>query len=332
MRIHTLLILAVMTVPNLAIAQSRAIPMDDDWGTRQVRSTSATNTNSTSTEPDSRTLLGLVLAPSGTDRDTLGLLVTAVTKSSPAERAGIDEGNRLAEINGIDLRVQPSDVGDRNAGDVPQRALAKALRSVRPGDDVSLRVFGAGRMRSVNLQAAGASPPVLPKISLGTGSDRTPPPASLADVVQTISTVQAQLRRIAQNDAPDAVAETLSWADRDLNELQRRLRDAQTTRQKRSEERSGGEQSGTAEIRGLRVSPVSDDLAAYFGEAARSGLLVVETDGSWSPLRAGDIILTVNGVAVDRAQLAKLSDSRSRTRVQVLRRWRQLTLTLNERS
>ena len=329
MRIHTLLVLAVMTTPSLAVAQSRAIPMDDDWGARQVRSTS--NTSSANTEPDSRMLLGLVLAPSGTDRDTLGLLVTAVTKSSPAERAGIDEGNRLAEINGIDLRVQPSDVGDRNAGDAPQRALARALRSVRPGDDVSLRVFGAGRMRSVNLQAAGAPPTGLPKISLGMGGDKTPPPASLADVVQTISTVQAQLRRIAQTDAPDALAETLAWADRDLNELQRRLRDAQTALQKRSEERSGGEQSGTTEIRGLRVSPVSEDLAAYFGEAARSGLLVVETDGSWSPLRAGDIILTVNGAAVDRAQLAKLSESRPRTRVQVLRRWRQLTLTLNER-
>jgi S1-C subfamily serine protease len=328
MRIHTLLIVAVMSVPSLAVAQSRAIPMDDDWGTRQVRSTSISGTT---TEPDARALLGLVLASSGTDRDTLGLLVTAVTKSSPAERAGIDEGNRLAEINGIDLRVQPSDVGDRNASDAPQRALAKALRSVRPGDDVSLRLFGGGRMRSVNLQAAGAAPPVLPKISLGMGTDRTAPPASLADVVQTIATVQAQLRRIAQNDAPDALAETLAWADRDLNELQRRLRDAQTAIQKRSEDRSGGEQSGTAEIRGLRVSAVSDDLAAYFGEGARTGLLVVETDGSWSPLRAGDIILTVNGAAVDRSQLAKLAESRPRTRIQVLRRWRQLTLTLNER-
>lgn len=326
MRIHTVLILAALSAPTLiASAQSRATPIDDDWGARSTRIVTG--------EPDSRALLGLIVAPSGTDRDTLGLLITAVTKSSPAERAGIDEGNRLAEINGIDLRLQPSDVGERSAGDAPLRALTRALRSVRPGDDVSVRVFGAGRMRSVTLQAAGAPATTLPKVSLGLGVDRTPP-ASLADIVQTISMVQSQLRRLSQNDAPDALTETLAWADRDLNELQRRLREAQAALEKRqrdADDRPRSELAGDTEIRGLKVSSVSDDLAAYFGESARSGLLVLETDGSWSPLRVGDIILTVNGVAVDRAQLRQAADSRSRTRLQILRRWRQLTVVLNER-
>ena len=39
-------------------------------------------------------------------RDTLGLLVTEVTSGEVAEKARIEEGDRLASVNGTDLRLQ----------------------------------------------------------------------------------------------------------------------------------------------------------------------------------------------------------------------------------
>jgi len=50
-------------------------------------------------------ILGATVSTSGTERDTLGLLVSAVTPGGPADRASIDPGNRLAEVNDVSLRI-----------------------------------------------------------------------------------------------------------------------------------------------------------------------------------------------------------------------------------
>ncbi|MDP9121754.1 MAG: PDZ domain-containing protein, partial [Acidobacteriota bacterium] len=63
-------------------------------------------------EPDHRAALGIAPMSTGTLRDTLGLLISSVTKGSPADKAGLEEGNRIAAINGINLRANAADIED----------------------------------------------------------------------------------------------------------------------------------------------------------------------------------------------------------------------------
>ena len=63
-----------------------------------------------------RAVIGATVASTGTVRDTIGIFVQAVTKSGPAEQAGIIEGDRIAAINGVSLRVAPADLEDGAVG------------------------------------------------------------------------------------------------------------------------------------------------------------------------------------------------------------------------
>src|SRR6202140_3327663 len=62
-----------------------------------------------------RAALGLELRTTGTRRYTLGVFVEAVTPKGPAETAGIIEGDRIASINGVDLRPSAADTEDSYA-------------------------------------------------------------------------------------------------------------------------------------------------------------------------------------------------------------------------
>jgi hypothetical protein len=101
-----------------------------------------------------RAVLGLSIGASTSARDTLGLLVTSVTTNGPAERAGIEEGDRIASINGVNLRLAPADAGDFDVGNAMSRRLTRELGKLRPGDDVDLRVYSEGRTRTVRIRTA----------------------------------------------------------------------------------------------------------------------------------------------------------------------------------
>jgi len=55
----------------------------------------------------------------------LGVLVIGVTDSTPAARAGLEEGNRIAAINGVNLRVAREDAGDRWVGSARAERLQR---------------------------------------------------------------------------------------------------------------------------------------------------------------------------------------------------------------
>jgi S1-C subfamily serine protease len=101
-----------------------------------------------------RAVLGLSTGASTSARDTLGLLVTSVATNGPAERAGIQEGDRIASVNGVNLRLAPADAGDFDVGNAMTRRLTRELSKLRPGDDVDLRVYSEGRMRTVHIRTA----------------------------------------------------------------------------------------------------------------------------------------------------------------------------------
>jgi serine protease Do len=105
-------------------------------------------------EPTHRAAIGIGTTATGTLRDTLGLMITSVTKGSPAEKAGLEEGNRIAAINGVSLRVNAADVEDGEMSGALTRRLTRELAKSKPGDEVELRVYRDGRTSTIKLKTA----------------------------------------------------------------------------------------------------------------------------------------------------------------------------------
>jgi hypothetical protein len=104
-----------------------------------------------------RAALGLELRSTGTRRDTLGVFVEAVTPKGPAETAGIIEGDRIAAINGVDLRTSAADVDDSYTNGLAAHRLTREVQKLTPGNRVTLRVYSGGRFRDVQVTAGRAS-------------------------------------------------------------------------------------------------------------------------------------------------------------------------------
>ena len=106
---------------------------------------------------EKRAALGLELRSTGTKRDTLGVFVEAVTPKGPAETAGIVEGDRIAAINGVDLRTSPADLEDSYASGLASHRLTREVQKLTPGTRVTLRVYSGGRFRDVQVTTGKAS-------------------------------------------------------------------------------------------------------------------------------------------------------------------------------
>jgi S1-C subfamily serine protease len=266
----------------------------------------------TNVADDAHTTLGITVSTSGTDRDTLGLLAAAVTPGGPAERGGIDPGNRLAEVNNVSLRIDPADVGRRESEEAAMRLLAREVQATQPGDYVRFRLFGAGRYRTMAIQ--------IPRPDTA-GKSTAAPPSKLQGVVDGIGVLRAQLDGIMQEEAVPVPRDTLLQAERDLGVIERRLRAAQAAPRHSD--------NNIASLPGLRVAAVVDELKDYFGEGSEGGLLVVGCDASWDPIRNGDVILRVNGEPANIDRLRGAVDPEHQTRVDLLRRGRYLMVTLH---
>lgn len=104
-----------------------------------------------------RAVLGISLGGNGSRRDTLGILVVGVANDGPAAKAGLDEGDRVASINGVDLRVASEDAGDWQASSARINRLNREMEKVKAGDAVELRVYSAGQVKTVRVESAKAS-------------------------------------------------------------------------------------------------------------------------------------------------------------------------------
>ncbi|MDQ6886725.1 MAG: PDZ domain-containing protein [Gemmatimonadota bacterium] len=111
----------------------------------------------TSAEQDDRAVVGLGAGGSGSRRDTLGLLITSVEENGPAEKAGIEEGNRLAGINGVDLRVSAEDAGDGAISNAKEQRFVREMRKLKAGDNAELKVYANGQMKTLTVKTARSS-------------------------------------------------------------------------------------------------------------------------------------------------------------------------------
>lgn len=118
--------------------------------------------------------IGISIGGSGSSRDTLGLFVNSVVGGGPAEKAGVIEGERIAAVNGIDVRVPKEDIEDATATSARVNRFVREVRKIKPGSPVSLRVYSGGRYRDVSVTAVKMSE--LPsngwQMSIGDGGMR----------------------------------------------------------------------------------------------------------------------------------------------------------------
>jgi S1-C subfamily serine protease len=172
-----------------------------------------------------------VTTSSGGMRDTLGLLVSSVTAGGPADKAGIEEGNRLVSVNGVSLRLSAADAGEGDMDDILQRRLIRQLEKVKAGDEVELRVWAGGQTKTVKVKTVAMEDlpsrtrnvrreledrPVLGLSLSATGSRRdtlgmlvvrvtTDGPAEKAGIVEgdRVSAINGVSLRVAPEDAGD---------------------------------------------------------------------------------------------------------------------------------
>jgi S1-C subfamily serine protease len=140
--------LSLLVVPALLLTSVTA----DAQRTRVYAAPSAGALRINDDQP--RAVIGISTAGSTSARDTLGLLVTSVAPNSPAEKAGIQEGDRIASVNGVNLKVSPDDAGEYEVSNAMTRRLTRELGKVRPGEDVDLRLYADGRTRTIHLRTA----------------------------------------------------------------------------------------------------------------------------------------------------------------------------------
>jgi PDZ domain len=280
-----------------------------------------------SPDPDSRALLGIEVSMSGSIRDTLGVLVSAVASGSPADQAGLRERERIAEVNGMSLRVSREDVGSKDAEELVFRRLARELEALRPGDAVSMRVYGTSRPRTVTIRIPIEEPSARVRDD-GSG---------VLDIIASLRETQTRLHGLV-SDETGAVRDSLAQVELEIAELQRRLQLVEVQRRRRMERdrRRGGDDVERVDqpaegLRGLRLTVVSEELEAYFGEGSAGGLLVLEADESWSPIRTGDVIVRVDGGPATTESLRDALESRRATEVELLRRRRSIIISLDGR-
>jgi hypothetical protein len=158
---------------------------------------------------EDRPALGFGIGSSGSRRDTLGVLVMSVPDSTPAARAGLEEGNRIAAVNGVNLRVAPEDAGDLYMGRVKAQRLHREIARLTPGSDVMLRVYANGQFRDVRLKVArsGDLPRSASRMTVfgGSGFDlpAIAPMAPMADEVPRVRSLRSPSGGEVHLDAPD---------------------------------------------------------------------------------------------------------------------------------
>ncbi|MBI5600894.1 MAG: PDZ domain-containing protein [Gemmatimonadetes bacterium] len=106
---------------------------------------------------EERAVIGIGFGLTGSKRDTAGVFVNSVTEDGPAEKAGIVEGDRIAAINGVSLKLSKDDLEDGWVANSRLNRLSREVAKAKAGDAVELTVVSGGRSRTVKVTTVKAS-------------------------------------------------------------------------------------------------------------------------------------------------------------------------------
>lgn len=124
---------------------------------RDLQGTGTTRARLSTSNEAPHAAIGVSIGTSGSVRDTLGLFVSSVVGAGPAEKAGIVEGERIAAVNGVDVRVPREDVEDGTVASARVERFVKEVQKLTPGASITLKVYGNGRYRDVTVASVKAS-------------------------------------------------------------------------------------------------------------------------------------------------------------------------------
>lgn len=296
-----------------------------------------------SEEYDDRAAVGLSLDGGGSRRDTLGLLVNAVETDGPADKAGIEEGNRIASIDGVDLRV-PADeaVGGQLLGAKESR-FTHELSQKKAGDEVTLQVYADGAMKTVKVTTARSGDVYKNsmnrrfRFNMDGNTTMIAPMAPMVRLQGMQDAMRPMEIDIEKSQRAAEAAQALAERQAALATMRARVAETQARLAAPNWSGSWGGSGGKAWLQGdvgslltlggLRVSVVSPELASYFGKGSEDGLLLLDVSDSWHPLQAGDVILSVNGKPVRDGDHASVSlDSSDDNTFVVLRKGSRVTV------
>ncbi len=331
-------------------------------------------------DDEDRPVIGVSLNPTGSRRDTLGVLITQVTTDGPAEKAGLIEGDRIAAINGVDLRVPGEEAGEAAISNAKSNRFRRELRKLKAGDQVELRVWSAGQFKTVRIKTEAAEDvyeegrgwsfffgnndggAVVPtwqgegvRVIVPEGGDRvrirTPvapqPPIQLHRIPGPGTQLQDEE---APRARPQPALTSASYAPSTSAQAGRSF--ARSAAQVPAQRQRpigydepidpvdpiapgylmaiGAGQRYVLELPGMRLAKVGTDLADYLGAGADRGLLVLEIEDVWAPLKIGDVILAVNGRAVRNGDAAAIAlDTEGENTVELIRRGRKMTVRVD---
>ena len=247
-------------------------------------------------QQQSRIRLGLYLDADQSRRfDRDGALITGVMRNSPADEAGLEEGDVITVFDGhvLTIPLPDSDVGrdlDLDISLPAQRLLALA-GDLEKGQVVEVRYLRDGANNTVSVEADEFEFPEVrsfgaaPGVSWGRGGDGN-----------------AEYLRTYENFGRDLTARMRVLGDR-LGELQGNFQDSDLAdRLMVLGDRLGDLQVGVpgafnfsygvTSTEGVEFIELNPELGEYFGTA--TGVLVVEVDeDSTLGLLAGDVVLAV---------------------------------------
>lgn len=119
-----------------------------------------------------RPMLGVTIATTSDRADTLGLRIASVTTGSPADKAGLKEGDRLQSVNGVTLRADRADAGEEDSAELLTRRLQREVARVKEGEAVTLRVWSQGQTKTMSVVPAKSSTLAESELPLWRGVDR----------------------------------------------------------------------------------------------------------------------------------------------------------------
>lgn len=214
----------------LAASASAAAAQESGTSAPRVRSYSWS-----SPDDSNRAMLGISTGSSG-KRDTLGLFIESITDGSPADKAGLEEGNRIASINGVNLKVAREDAGEPDMSGAMTNRLVREMHKVKAGDEVTLQVWGDGHYKAVKVKTVAAKDLEGPDgfdFALGSGNGVIVAPRVRAVLDREMPMIREQLDREMpriQEDLDREVPRIREELDRELprirDELDRSLPNA----------------------------------------------------------------------------------------------------------